>query len=516
MSAMVGSRDKERDYKVAQEAQNFFRGAIQCSMDGSADKLETLLGEFLSKNPGVSAQDVITDFQSEGRTLVHIASISGHSSVFDYLLGKLDASSKSVMVNRVDDKGSTPLINATIGENASIMSKLLKMGAKVNARNTDQAAAVHFAAGDGSVERTKLLVDAGANVSLASLSGGNCLHWAASKGRSEVIKYLLSLGPSAKLDVNLAFPSCPPAIIMAAVACCDAGVVSLVQAGADTGMLLTGNLTVLHICAEQNLIVGAAAIVATENGVKCCLVETTDGNLPIHLAAMHGLDAMIKLLLPHSGVGTDVAALLADGKERLKRWEEKHKDGSATGVGNGRQRGEGGEGGAHGAASGSPAESSALANRPRSTRLAESTAPAATPQDAQLAEAAKESGNEHFKAKRYSQALAEYTKAIALQGDDASFWSNRSACYLALGEAPDALLDAEICRRLRPDWTKGCYRLAAARLELGLYEDAAVAAFEGIKLDSDNLPLKTLCQLAVKKGKEEHQKKIAAEQSAAK
>ena len=83
-----------------------------------------------------------------------------------------------------------------------------------------------------------------------------------------------------------------------------------------------------------------------------------------------------------------------------------------------------------------------------------------------------------------------------------------------MNEAPDALLDAEVCRRLRPDWTKGCYRLAAARLELGLYEDAAVAAFEGIKLDSNNLPLKTLCQEAVKRGKEEHQKKVAQQLAA--
>jgi len=304
------------------------------------------------------------------------------------------------MVNRVDDKGSTPLINATIGENASIMSKLLKLGAKVNARNTDQAAAVHFAAGDGSVDRTKLLVDAGAEVSLASLSGGNCLHWAASKGRSEVIKYLLSLGPAAKLDINLALPSCPPAIIMAAVACCDAGVVSLVQAGADTGMLLTGNLTVLHICAEQNLIEAATAIVATESGVKCCLVETEDGNLPIHLAAMHGLDAMMKLLLPHSGVGTDVTVLLADGKERLKRWEDKH-GATGGGAGGGNKGREGGQ--ANGGAPGPPAESSAGGNRPRSCRVVEAVAPAASPQDAQLAEAAKEAGNEHFKAKRYPQ-----------------------------------------------------------------------------------------------------------------
>ena len=33
----------------------------------------------------------------------------------------------------------------------------------------------------------------------------------------------------------------------------------------------------------------------------------------------------------------------------------------------------------------------------------------------------------------------------------------------------------QVCRRLVPTWTKGCYRLAAARLALKQYEDAALA-----------------------------------------
>ncbi len=74
----------------------------------------------------------------------------------------------------------------------------------------------------------------------------------------------------------------------------------------------------------------------------------------------------------------------------------------------------------------------------------------------------------------------------------------------------DALLDAEVCRFLKPDWPKGCYRLGQARMACGLYEDAAVAAFEGMKLDNNNAELKKLTQEAVKRGKGEHQKKLKA------
>ena len=505
MASLTNEKQRERDYKAAQDAQAFFKSAVEHAMTGKAAQLEGALGEFLRQSPGLSAQDVLLDFQSEGRTLLHIAAASGHAAVFDLLVGKLDHKGKAALVNRVDDKGFTPLINATIGESATIMARLIKLGAQVNARNRDQAAAVHFAAGDGSVERTKLLIDAGADVTLTSLTGGNCLHWAAGKGRSSVIRYLLSLGLPG-LDVNLALPSCPPAVIMAAVASSDEGVVALVEAGADTGMLLSGNLTLLHICAEQNLTAAAAAIVKSEAGKKCCLVETSDGNKPLHLAAMHGLEAMVRLLLPHSDVGgasASVPALLADGKERLKRWEAAHGP-EAEAAAQQQQQQSAPAAGGNGSSSSSGGSSGG--NKPRSARVLEPVAPAADAAAAARADASKDAGNEHFKAKRYPEALAAYTEAIVLQGDDATFWSNRSACYLALGDAPNALLDAEVCRRLRPDWTKGCYRLAAARMELGLYEDAAVAAFEGLKLDNANLPLKQLCQEAVKRGKEEFQK----------
>ena len=42
----------------------------------------------------------------------------------------------------------------------------------------DGAAAVHFAAGDGSISRLSLLIDAGANIEAVSQSG-TALHWAA-------------------------------------------------------------------------------------------------------------------------------------------------------------------------------------------------------------------------------------------------------------------------------------------------------------------------------------------------
>ena len=105
--------------------------------------------------------------------------------------------------------------------------------------------------------------------------------------------------------------------------------------------------------------------------------------------------------------------------------------------------------------------------------------------------------------------MTAYTDAIKLQGDNAVLWSNRSATYLALKLPKDALVDAEVCRGLKPKWDKACLRLAKARIALGMFEDAAVAAFEGLKLDNNNKTLKALTNEAVKLGKEAHQKELA-------
>jgi len=109
-----------------------------------------------------------------------------------------------------------------------------------------------------------------------------------------------------------------------------------------------------------------------------------------------------------------------------------------------------------------------------------------------------------FVSKDYAGAIAKYTQAIELDGSDAAFWSNRSACYMETKQYQRALASAEMARQLRPDWPKACFRLAVARLALEQYEDAAMAAFEGLKLDEENDELKSLLRKCVRRGRAEH------------
>ena len=53
-------------------------------------------------------------------------------------------------------------------------------------------------------------------------------------------------------------------------------------------------------------------------------------------------------------------------------------------------------------------------------------------------------------------------QAIDFDPSDATLLSNRSLCWIRLGQAEHALTDAKACRALRPDWPKACYREGAA------------------------------------------------------
>jgi tetratricopeptide (TPR) repeat protein len=221
---------------------------------------------------------------------------------------------------------------------------------------------------------------------------------------------------------------------------------------------------------------------------------------------MAGHSEVVRALLPVTPLPAEmeskseeekVAFFLEDGKRRMREWELMHQAKQEA---------------AKQQAAASTAAASSSTEADSSARFDSIISPEKTAEVEAQAEKKKEQANALYKGGKFAEAIEAYTEAIVLDKMNHVYWSNRSACYLTMKENRQALLDAEVCRRLKPDWPKGCYRLAAARLALGLYEDAAVAAFEGCKLDNSNEELKAIMQKAVKKGKEEHQKKLAEQQ----
>eukprot|EP01038_Epipyxis_sp_PR26KG_P014076 gene14076-18888_t len=490
----MSSLNEKQKYQVYQEQQEFFKKFVELTMDRNTQAVLDLLTSFLTKHSDLVIQDIIANFNSDGKNLLHIIVSSGNFILFDEITRQLKKSLGNnsdllLLLNKEDNRGFTLIMNATISESTKIMESLLQSGVDVNARNHDGASAANFAAGDGSIERLQLLHNYGASLNYMSKSG-TPLHWAAGKGRSDAVKFLIDK----QVDLNVVSPEGLPAVVMAAVASCDEGVKELVDAGADIGLLLSGNLTTLHICAENGLFHAVESIIQTVTGKTCVNTETNDGNKPIHLAAMSGHKRIIELLVNNTkGILNNVndryenlsvdqqkilmEELLNDGKRRLEHWNEN--------------------------------------NNPASKRDDDTNnVPQFSQQvDEAKAEEYKNLGNNYYLQKDYTQALVFYSKAIESNPSNATYWSNRSACHLANKDPINALKDAEICRKVNPMWPKGAYRLAMARFALKQYEDAAVAAFEGCKLDDTNKELKQLLKDAVKKGQEEHQKTINSNNS---
>jgi ankyrin repeat protein len=463
-----------KEYKVMKEGRDFFTEAINIISSRSLDEFKSLIQKFKDNQETIETYEILQEFQSEGRTLLHISASYGKSDFVRYIL--TECKDRQV-VNQPDKNGMTPLMHATVAESDETMKILIEFGANVNLKNKDSASCAHFAASDGSVPRLQLLVDAGADLSVCS-GAGTPLHWAAGKGRTSVVKYLIEK----KVDLNIPNKDTLPAVVMAGAAGNEEIVCDLIDAGATINHILSGNLTLLHLCAENGLLRAINLITALPIGIELNSLKTTDGNYPIHLAAMSKHRDIIEALLPfcQSLVNNmTVDEILADGEVRMIAWQKNHVN-----------------------------HASDTSQQPTtSTRNLESIEAPTDPQNIKSAEAHKLKGNEKYLKKDYAGAIEEYSAAIKLLGNSAPLWSNRSACYMAINDYNNALLDAEVCRRLDPNWPKGCYRLAAARLALGFYEDAAVAAFEGCKLDESNVELKKLLQDAVRLGQEEHKAK---------
>lgn len=117
-------------------------------------------------------------------------------------------------------------------------------------------------------------------------------------------------------------------------------------------------------------------------------------------------------------------------------------------------------------------------------------AAADTPEYAAQADAFKNEGNRLLAAQQFAEAAEMYSRAIELDPDNAVYFSNRSAAFLAMGDARGkALRDAERCIELRPEWWKGYSRKGAAEHALLRFDAARATYNRGLELDPDNASL---------------------------
>lgn len=294
--------------------------------------------------------------------------------------------------------------------------------------------------------------------------------------------------------------------VLAAAAANDAHAKYLVQKGARRDVLLPGNFTLFHIAADLNLVGTLAALLDAPDShtktdsnahsstytsdishiISKCLATKTLERLctPLDLAVVEGHLRCVMLLLNEPD--EDKARISME--QRKSEWDiQTHISHPHT-----------------------TKDQQSPSNNIYSEEAAQTYVQSVLSQhdisedSKHQANTYKMEGNTFFANKQYQQALECYTQAIDTFPQDETFYSNRSACYMALHNPNQALYDAAICRYLKPTWAKGWYRLAVAQLALELYETAAMSAWEGLRIDENSSELKSLLQKCVKKGRKEH------------
>eukprot|EP01122_Echinamoeba_exundans_P009983 TRINITY_DN3613_c0_g1_i1.p1 TRINITY_DN3613_c0_g1~~TRINITY_DN3613_c0_g1_i1.p1 ORF type:complete len:542 (-),score=160.45 TRINITY_DN3613_c0_g1_i1:49-1620(-) len=130
-------------------------------------------------------------------------------------------------------------------------------------------------------------------------------------------------------------------------------------------------------------------------------------------------------------------------------------------------------------------------------------------------EAAKERGNEHFKAGRHNEAIEAYTQglteAAGIQHYCSVFYSNRAAAYMGLTQYKSAIEDCDKCLEYDSTNAKVLLRRARCHLKSELYEEAVRDFQAAERADPSNRELREetrQAQIALKRSKKKDYYKI--------
>ncbi|KLI34160.1 ankyrin [Brachyspira hyodysenteriae] len=126
-----------------------------------------IVNMLLSYGADVLAKDSIDDAMA-----VHIASARGNANVVSVILDSSAARSADIdIVNVGDNTGTTPLMWASMNNQVTVISALIKFKADVNFQDDDGWTALHFAAASDSYRAVEILLKNKADANIADIEG---------------------------------------------------------------------------------------------------------------------------------------------------------------------------------------------------------------------------------------------------------------------------------------------------------------------------------------------------------
>lgn len=444
---------------VRQKVQHFLNAARTGNLDllkKFAEQLDE--GKDLSKTV-----EAIKDANKRGA--LHFAALEGQTQICSYLIEDL-----KLRIDDKDEDGETALIHAARQGHTATAKYLIDHGADPTIASNLGTTALHHSAGIGDTDLLEHLLSRGVNPDLESDSG-TPLVWAAGHAQEAAVTVLLKHGANPNAETDDGITPLISSVAADSLACLEL----LIQAGAKVNVS-AGGATPLHIAADNGslelinslLKAGTDPNVSDEDGVK-----------PIQVAAGRGNRGAVEILFPVTSKIDVIPSWTIDGiLEHVQSESKKQQDESLNAKENNRSV-------------------DAAVSR-------EQNIPEVSPEAKKRAAESKSRGDEAFKRNDYHTAIDSYTQAIDLNPSDGTLHSNRSLCWMKLGQAEQALADAKACRALRPDWSKACYREGAALRLLLRFDEAANAFYEGVTLDPESKELVNAFREAVEAGRKFH------------
>lgn len=155
--------------------------ASQAAILGDMRQLKALLDQGSAN---------VTDFSADGFTLLGLAAYFGQREIINYLL---DAGADP-NVQSANGFCVTPLHSACAISDFVIAATLIKKGADVNARQSQNVTPLHSAAHNGQTELAELLLSNGAEVNASTNAGQTPLQMAIEKGHEKTAELILRHG----------------------------------------------------------------------------------------------------------------------------------------------------------------------------------------------------------------------------------------------------------------------------------------------------------------------------------
>ncbi|KAF7062963.1 hypothetical protein CFC21_069503 [Triticum aestivum] len=358
-----------------------------------------------------------------GMNALHAAAGCGSFSVFEYLVEEV-----KMDVDLPDTMLEfTPVAHAITNGNLPAVKYLIDHGADLHQqRAKGNITLLHVAAVHGYSEIVKFLLVRGADVDAIS-DLGTALADAAIRGYPSIVKTLLEHNADPN-DARCQFGPLSMALQKSSVA--------------RVKLLIQGGANVSGDSPRDNLLIKAAEKGLTE-AIKCLLeaganpnVPNAFGRLPIELAVEYGTREDVEILFPFTSPISTVENWSVDGiishvKMEIKQLEDDNFV------------------------------------KERVSDL-------------------KRQADEAFKKQDYLNASMLYTQALKMDNFDAKLLSNRSLCWLRMGDGQRAFGDATKCKRMRPKWAKVHYRQGAALMFLKKYAAAYSALSRALELDPES------------------------------